>query len=89
MDVSAYLERRLELEEDGLREEDLARLEAQTPDLVLRQLDILAGPRSTNCKNVKGLICENTVWSSGGKARVRDELPISFTLDCATATLPV
>ena len=50
VDVAAYLERRLELEEDGLREEDLARLEAQTPDLVLRQLNILARPRSTNCK---------------------------------------
>ena len=50
MDVAAYLEWRLELEEDGLREEDLPRLEAQTPNLVLRQLNILARPRSANCK---------------------------------------
>ena len=80
MDVSAYLERRLQLEEDGLREEDLARLEAQTPDLVLRQLNILARPRSTNCKNNIEFV---KIWSSEGKAR--DELPSSFTVDCATA----
>ena len=50
VDVSADLERRLQLEEDGLREEDLARLEAQPADLVLGQLHILAGPRSSHCK---------------------------------------
>ena len=53
VDVAADLERRLQLEEDGLREEDLARLEAQPPDLVLRQLHILAWPRSPNCKKSK------------------------------------
>ena len=50
VDVSADLERRLQLEEDGLREEDLARLEAQPADLVLGQLNILARPGSPNCK---------------------------------------
>ena len=48
MDVPADLERRLELQQDGLGEEDLPRLEAQTADLVLSQLNVLAGSGATN-----------------------------------------
>ena len=46
MYVAAYLERRLELEQYGLAEEDLARLEAQRAHLVLGHVDNLAGPRA-------------------------------------------
>ena len=43
VDVAADLERRLQLQEDGLGQEDLPRLEAEAADLVLRQLHVLAG----------------------------------------------
>ena len=43
VNVSADLERRLQLQQDWLREEDFPGLEAQTADLVLSQLDVLAG----------------------------------------------
>ena len=42
--VSADLQRSLQLQQDGLAEEDLPALEAQPPDVVLRQLDALARP---------------------------------------------
>ena len=42
--LTAYLERCLKLEEDGLTEEYLSRLETETAYLSLRQLDVLARP---------------------------------------------
>ena len=48
MDVAADLERRLQLQEDRLRQEDLPRLEAKAADLVLGQLDVLSRTRTAN-----------------------------------------
>ena len=42
--MSTDLDGRLELEENGLRNEDLAGLGAQVTDLRLKQLDLLTGP---------------------------------------------
>mgnify|MGYP004502128587 CR=1 FL=1 len=42
--MSTDLDRCLELEENGLRDEDLSRLGAQVADLGLEQLNLLAGP---------------------------------------------
>lgn len=52
--LTAYLEGRLQLEQDRLREEDLARLQTQPADLELRQLHILAGLQAANCKCERG-----------------------------------
>ena len=48
--MSTDLDRRLELEENGLRNEDLASLGAQVADLRLKQLDLLAGPAAPDLK---------------------------------------
>jgi len=40
----AYLDRSLKLEQDGLRDEDLAGLGAQITNLGFQQLNLLAGP---------------------------------------------
>ena len=48
--MSTDLDRRLELEENGLRNEDLASLGAQVADLRLKQLDLLAGPAAADLK---------------------------------------
>jgi hypothetical protein len=48
--VSTDLDRRLELEEDGLRNEDLTGLGAQVTDLRLKQLDLLAGSAAPDLK---------------------------------------
>jgi hypothetical protein len=45
---STYFDGSLELEEDGLRDENLASLGAQIPDLGLKQLDLLAGAATTD-----------------------------------------
>ncbi len=50
VDVAADLERRLQLQEDGLGQEDLPRLEAEAADLVLRQLHVLAGAGTADWK---------------------------------------
>ena len=69
MDVAAYLERRLELEEDGLREEDLARLEAQPADLVLGQLHVLARSRSSHWKGRQANHQTAQFWTGVAKVR--------------------
>lgn len=45
---ATYLDGRLELEEDGLRDEDLASLCAEETYLSLEQLDLLAGAAATD-----------------------------------------
>ena len=49
VDVAADLDGRLEFEEDGLVDEDLAGLGAEELDLKLLQLDLLAGPVAADC----------------------------------------
>lgn len=44
----AYLDRSLELEENGLRDEDLTRLGAEVADLSLKELDLLSGTAAAN-----------------------------------------
>lgn len=44
----AYLDRSFELEEDGLRDEDLARLGAEVADLSLKKLNLLSGTAAAN-----------------------------------------
>lgn len=46
--MSAYLDGSLELQEDGLRNENLASLGAEVADLGLEQLHLLAGTASSN-----------------------------------------
>jgi hypothetical protein len=48
VDVTADLDRGLELEKDGLADKDLARLGAQVLDLVLLKLDAPAGAVATD-----------------------------------------
>jgi hypothetical protein len=45
---TAYLDRRLELEENGLGDENLAGLGAKVADLSLEELDLLAGTAAAN-----------------------------------------
>ena len=47
MDVAADLDGRLELDQDRLREEDLAGVEAERADLALEEVDLLAGAGAT------------------------------------------
>lgn len=47
---AAYLDRSLELEEDGLRDEDLATLSAKVANFSLEELDLLAGAAAANLK---------------------------------------
>lgn len=42
MNISAYFQRGLKLNENGLLEEDLPRLEAKSSDLILSEIDLLA-----------------------------------------------
>ena len=44
VDVAAYFERRLQLEQDRLTEKYLARLQAQRPHLTLGHVDYFTGP---------------------------------------------
>lgn len=44
----AYLDRRLQLKEDGLRNKDLASLCAEEPNLGLEELDLFAGAATTD-----------------------------------------
>lgn len=46
--AGTYLDGCLKLKQDGLRDEDLAGLGAQVPDLGLEQLDLLAGTAATD-----------------------------------------
>ena len=48
--LQAYLNRGLQLEEDGLRNENLASLSAEITDLSLQQLDLLAWAAATDLK---------------------------------------
>ena len=47
--LTAYLDGSLELEQDGLVDEDLARLGAEVLDLVLLQLNGLSGTVASDC----------------------------------------
>lgn len=44
----AYLNRSLQLKEDGLRDENLTGLGAQEANLTLEELDLLSGPAASN-----------------------------------------
>lgn len=46
--LTANLQRRLQLEQNRLRQEDLTRLQAQSTDFGLGQLDALAGSIAAN-----------------------------------------
>lgn len=47
--LTADLQRCLQLQQDGLTEEDFTRFETEAADLVLRQLNVLARPRTLDC----------------------------------------
>jgi hypothetical protein len=53
VNVSTDLDGRLELEEDGLRDEDLACLGAEVLDLVFLELDGFAGSVAADCARVE------------------------------------
>ena len=59
--LTAYFERRLQLQEHGLQQEQFARLEAQAADLRLRQLHILSGPSAAHCNS------RRRMWSQWGR----------------------
>lgn len=48
MDVTANLDRRLELQQVGLLHEDIPGRDAEIPDLRLRELHLLPGPRRSD-----------------------------------------
>ena len=53
MNVSHDFDGRLQFEQDGLRDENLARLEAQTADLTFGQVHSLAGTLATNLEDTQ------------------------------------
>jgi hypothetical protein len=78
------LDGRLELEQDGLADEDLSRLGAQPANLLLEQEDLLSGTASTDFQQsfYDGFEVHIVVRHAGqlaggreegGKARVRDD----------------
>lgn len=62
--LTADLQRGLQLQEDGLAQEDLPGLQAQASDLALRQLDVLPRPGTFNYE---------TVWSNSVKVAHQQE----------------
>lgn len=63
--LTANLNRRLELEEDGLADENLASLGAEVLDLVLLELDGPAGAVSTDC-GVSSVVVRRILTRGGG-----------------------
>lgn len=70
---AAYLDGSLELEEDGLRDEDLATLSAKVANLSLEELDLLAGAAAANLKKAVydgveiDIVLVRHVWRLGFK----------------------
>lgn len=64
--LTADLERRLQLQQDGLAEEDFAGFEAEATDLVLCQLDVLAWSGALDCKQ-EGERKSDRKWEQRGE----------------------
>lgn len=62
MDITANLDGCFELQEDGLVDEDIPRLQAEILDLVLFEMDGLAGTRATHFEETVDDIVEIDLW---------------------------